>query len=92
MYITNITDEYNDTLSKKNNCTNNDNNTEIILPLFTKLPCGMSLICLLSLMVHTLFKPLFNKKNIKMMDKNLYPHHPVRCIITGSSECGKSVF
>ena len=26
------------------------------------------------------------------MDKNLYPNHPVRCIITGPSECGKSVF
>ena len=26
------------------------------------------------------------------MDKVLYPHHPVRCIITGPSECGKSVF
>ena len=26
------------------------------------------------------------------MDKNLYPQHPVRRIITGPSECGKSVF
>ena len=26
------------------------------------------------------------------MEKILYPTHPVRCIITGSSECGKSVF
>ena len=26
------------------------------------------------------------------MEKNLYPNHPVRCIITGPSECGKSVF
>ena len=26
------------------------------------------------------------------MEKFLYPNHPVRCIITGSSECGKSVF
>ena len=26
------------------------------------------------------------------MDKILYPHHPFRCIITGPSECGKSVF
>ena len=25
------------------------------------------------------------------MDKILYPNHPVRCIITGPSECGKSV-
>ena len=26
------------------------------------------------------------------MEKFLYPTHPVRCIITGLSECGKSVF
>ena len=26
------------------------------------------------------------------MEKKLYPNHPVRCIITGHSECGKSVF
>ena len=26
------------------------------------------------------------------MDKILYPNHPVRCNITGPSECGKSVF
>ena len=27
-----------------------------------------------------------------MMEKNLYPTHPVRCIITGLSECGEAVF
>ena len=26
------------------------------------------------------------------MEKKLYPNHPVRCIITGPTECGKSVF
>ena len=26
-----------------------------------------------------------------MMEKNLYPQNPVRCIITGPSECGKSL-
>ena len=26
------------------------------------------------------------------MEKVLCPEHPVRCIITGPSECGKSVF
>ena len=25
------------------------------------------------------------------MEKTLYPTHPVRCVITGPSECGKSV-
>ena len=62
MYITNITDDYNDTLSVKNNCTNNDNNIEMVIPLITIVPCGMSLICLISLMVFTLVKPLINNK------------------------------
>ena len=26
------------------------------------------------------------------MEEILYPNHPVRCMITGPSECGKSVF
>ena len=69
MYITNITndydnmtDDYNDTLSINNNFTKNDNIIEIIIPLFTIIPCGMSFMCLLSLMVYTLIKLLFNKK------------------------------
>ena len=64
MYITNITDDYNDTLSINNNCTNNDNNVERVLPLITIIPCGRSLICLISLMVYTLIKPLYIKKTI----------------------------
>ena len=63
MYITNITDDYNDTLSKNNNYTNNDNNIEIIIPLFTIIPCSLSLICLISLMVYTIVKPLFNERD-----------------------------
>ena len=62
MYVTNITDDSdNITLC---NCTNNENNNniEIVIPLITIIPCGMSLICLISLMVYTLIKPLFNKK------------------------------
>ena len=61
MYITNNSD-YNDTLSINNNCTNKDNNIEIVIPLITNIPCGLSLICLISLMVYTLIKPLFFKK------------------------------
>ena len=61
MYITNIIDDYNVTLSKSSNCTNHDINIEIIIPLFTVIPCGMSLLCLISLMVYTLIKPIFNK-------------------------------
>ena len=65
MCITNITDyDTNDTITTKNNCTNNDNKIEIKILLITKIPCGMSLICLIALMVYTLIKPLFNKSNI----------------------------
>ena len=62
MYITNITDDYNNTLPMNINCTNNENNIEIVMPLITIIPCGMSLICLISLIVYTLIKPLLNKK------------------------------
>ena len=63
MYVTNITDD-NDNITICN-CTTNDNNDtniEIVIPLITIIPCGMSLICLISLMVYTLIKPLLNKK------------------------------
>ena len=62
MYITNITDDYKDTISKFKECTNNDNNIEIIIPLFTIIPCGLSLICLISLMVNILIKTLIKNK------------------------------
>ena len=63
MYIPNITDDYNDSLSIDNNCTNNENDIDIFIPalLFT-IPCGLSLLCLISLMVNTLVKPLINNK------------------------------
>ena len=62
MYTTNTTDDYNDTLSINNNCTNNDNIIDIIVPtlLFT-FPCGLSSLCFLSLIVYTLIKPLIDK-------------------------------
>ena len=62
MYITNITDDYIDILSINNKCTNHDINMEIIIPLFTIIPCGISLMCLISLMVYTLIKLLFDNK------------------------------
>ena len=42
MYITIVTDYDNLTFCNCKNNDNNDNNIEIILPLFTKIPCGMS--------------------------------------------------
>ena len=62
MYVTNITDD-NDNITLCNSTNNeNNNNIEIVIPLITIIPCGMSLICLIALMVYTLLKPLFNKK------------------------------
>ena len=61
MYIVKVTDDYdNMTLC---NCTKNENDFDIIIPtlLFT-IPCGLSFLCLISLMVYTLIKPLINKK------------------------------
>ena len=48
MYISNITNDYNNYTDHDKmaltNCTNNEINNEIILLLFTIIPCGMSLI------------------------------------------------
>ena len=104
MNLTNITNydnirDYDKTTSTKktlSNSTNNEKNIEIVITLITIIPCGMSLVCLISVMVYTLIKPLIRKKIkyslVMNMDKYLYPNHPVRHIITGPSECGKSVF
>ena len=61
MYVLNITDEYdNRTLT---NCTDNENDIDKIIPsLLLTIPCGLSFLRLLSLMLYTLIKPLFNNK------------------------------
>ena len=72
MYIKTVTDYdkmtecYNITLSS--NCTMNEINIDIIIPalLFT-IPCGQSFLCLISFMVYTLIKPLFNIKRIRII-------------------------
>ena len=63
MNITNITDD-SDKITDLDNTTNtNDCNIDIIIPaLLLTIPCGLSFLCLISLMVYTLIKPLFNKK------------------------------
>ena len=63
MNIINVTDL--DNITEYDNTTDtNDCNIDIIIPalLFT-IPCGLSFLCLMSLMVYTLIKPLFNKKS-----------------------------
>ena len=72
MYVTNITVDYDKVKSSDYtdydnisfySCTNFENDIDIIIPalLFTT-PCGLSFLCLISLMVYTLIKPLFNNK------------------------------
>ena len=63
MNITNITDDY-DNITEYDNTTDTNNcNIDIIIPalLFT-IPFGLSFLCLISLMIYTLIKPLLNKK------------------------------
>ena len=65
--ITDTIDDYNNITDYDNmttsNCTDSENDIDIFIPalLFT-IRCGLSFICLMSLMVYTLIKPLFNKK------------------------------
>ena len=55
MFIANVTDDYdNMTLS---NCTNNEKNIEIIIPLFMIIPCSLSFLCLIILVIYTRIKP-----------------------------------
>ena len=76
MYKSNVTKDYDNIFDYDNitstNCTNNDNKIEITLLLFTIIPCGMSLICLISFMVYTLVKPLINKKQKQFKKSSFY--------------------
>ena len=72
MYIANVTNDY-DYITSSNytdydimtltNFTNNENNIDIIIPtLLLTIPCGLSLLCLMSLVVFTLIRIFFNNK------------------------------
>ena len=63
MNIANITDDYDNIIEYYNTTNINDCNIDFIIPvLLFIIPCGLSFICLISLSVYTLIKPLFNKK------------------------------
>ena len=69
MYVANVTDydnmtdDYNNSLSKNDNCTNSEIGIDTILPtLLFKRPCGLSFLRLMILMIYTLIKPLLGKK------------------------------
>ena len=62
MTVINTTDDY-DNITEYDNTTDINNcNIDIIIPLITIIPCGLSFLCLISLMIYTLIKPLLNKK------------------------------
>ena len=64
MFIANVTDDFdNITDMSLSNCTFNENDIDIIVPsLLLTISCGLSFLCLMSLLVYTLIKPLFNNK------------------------------
>ena len=68
MNVTNITD-YDNFTSNYNftdNCANIENSIDIIIPtLILTLPCGLSFLCMMILLIDTLNKPLINKKRWK---------------------------
>ena len=52
-----MTDDYNKILSS--NCTINENNIDLNIPtLLSTKPCGLSFLCLMSLLIYTLIRPL----------------------------------
>ena len=58
----NMVDAYNNNLST-NNCTTNDYIIDLIIPsLILTIPCGLSFLCLMSLMVYTIIEALLNIK------------------------------
>ena len=49
----NMTDDYNNSLSINNNCTDSEFDIDIIIPsLLLTIPCGLSFLCLISHMVY----------------------------------------
>ena len=63
MYKTNITDDYDNVTEYDNTTDTNICNIDIIIPaLFFTISCGLSFLCLISIMIYTLVKPLFNNK------------------------------
>ena len=59
MNITNVTNDYDNNC----NCTENEYDIDITIPtLLLTIPCGLSFLCLRSLTVYTLIKPLINNK------------------------------
>ena len=64
MFVTNNNDDYD---NFTNNCTNNEKNIDIIIPaLFITFPCGLSFLCLMSLITYTKFNHFLKFKKLNM--------------------------
>ena len=58
----NMTDDYNDSLSKNKNCTNNGNNIDIIIPaIFFFKNLWSIFLCLMGLKLYFLIKPFLRQ-------------------------------
>ena len=64
MTVINITNDYDNITENDNTTDTNICNIDIIIPLITLIPCGLSYLCSISLMVYTLIKPLLNKNKL----------------------------
>ena len=61
MYIANVIDDY-DNITPSN-CTDNEHIiVKTITTLLFTIPCRLSFLCMLSLMIYILIKPLITKK------------------------------
>ena len=87
MYVLNITGA-NDSFINFTDYENDDTNIFLKYYLF-QIPGSVLLLFLFGLRIWKTLTPLLTNND---MDKFLYPQYPVRCIITGSSECGKTYF
>ena len=64
MNVTNITDDYDNItdLIFTNKCTINENNFDKFMPsILLAIPCGLSFLCLMNLMVYTVIKLLLTQ-------------------------------
>ena len=70
-YVLKITDEYDKFTSS--NCTNSEKNIDKSIPtILLTIPCGLSFLCLISLMIYPLIKPLITNKSYW---RNFYTHN-----------------
>ena len=63
------TNDYDNNTSSNNTtlsfCTDSEFNIDTIIPsLLLTIPCALSFLCLIVLLVYTLIKPLFNNKRV----------------------------